>query len=119
MDMSSFKVGRIDQTVKDLVKGYLNTIRLTLPLDNIYFDIPSLVYHWCLLYFWINEIFDSDACGSYFKLNDDKTKVTTMEDEDGIIFLRNIVYNGIHRWKFKLHFSDHHIYPTKINEIGI
>ena len=55
------KVKNIDQNVKDFVYGYIRNEQKLFP-DNFYYTIPSLVTHWILLYYFINEHFDEKCC---------------------------------------------------------
>ena len=103
--MASFEeVKYIDSLSKDTINGYLRRIQSLLPSHNIYYrNIPSLVCHWCLLYFYIKECFDVTKSEKNCSFTKDNTVVTkdniTLR---GTIFLMNVVRKGIHKWKFKL-----------------
>ena len=45
----------MDQANKDIVFGYLRNIQMLIPSDSVYYTIPTLVWHWCLLYFHHKE----------------------------------------------------------------
>ena len=92
----------IRQHYKDIVFGFIRKCQSLLPTDNIYYTIPSLVSHWCLLYFYIKEHFDPDCCGSNIVLSENNTIATIQHQNESVVMLRNIVESGVHRWKFQL-----------------
>lgn len=99
--MSAFKeVEKIDVNIKHSVNGFLKAIRVTLP-DEIYYDIPALVYHWCLLYLYIKEYFDYDFTHSSYNIFAEATVIEKNKQVPGISCLKQIVKSGVHRWKFK------------------
>ena len=47
----------IDQLSKDIVFGFVKDMHSLILSENVYYNIPSLVISWCLLYFHQNEYF--------------------------------------------------------------
>ena len=98
-------VKEVDNQTKDTVFGYIRqVIEPFLSSEDIHCIIPTLVYHWCILYYRIVECFDPDALGQGCILNEDRTIVAKkchgFEYETS--YLQKIVHVGIHTWKFKL-----------------
>ena len=94
----------IDQRTKDIVFGFIKQVQSLFADDNAYNIIPSLVIHWCLLYFHIKEQFDPQNCSkSFFKLSDNNSVASQMRHGcDGVALLKKVVSEGVHRWRFKL-----------------
>ena len=113
--MSTLKAtAQIGQLTKDSVNGYLRRIRSMLPSDNVYYDIPSLMSHWCLLYLHINEYFDPNYCDSSYSLSNDNTSITKTVNARGAAFLTQIATNGIHIWKIKYTPNGKHTWDTTL-----
>ena len=101
--MSSLEtVKDIDEKTKHCVFGYIRKTQKIFPNDNIYYTIPSLVIHWILLYYHIQERFDPENCGDGCSLNDDGSVLTKSDSDYDIAFLTQTVTTGIHQWKFKV-----------------
>ena len=111
-------VKSIDTNTRDLVNGYLKEIKLNFPINTTFHEnIPSLVYYWCILYYYIIECFDPSNCHKHYTLHDDNTLITKKHDSEfGIAYLSKIVMTGIHRWKFKINLGNN--YGTTIT-IGV
>ena len=95
----------INVFVTDTINGYLRRIQSSFPVDSIYYNnIPSLVSYWCVLFFYVKECFDPDACDSHYILSDDNTLVEKKpySSDAGNVFLFNTASHGVHKWKFKL-----------------
>ena len=93
----------IDEKTKYFIHGYIRECQLLLPQDSIYFTIPTLVIHWCLLYFHIKECFDTDLFTySSWELSKNNTRIKKKSTADELIFLSRIAERGIHKWRFRL-----------------
>ena len=92
----------IDTYTKDTVSGYIRQCQSLLPSNNIYYTIPSLVIHWCLLYYFIGDAFDPNSCGKGFELSNNNKVMVCMESVNGSVYLTKKVDKGIHKWSFKL-----------------
>lgn len=91
-------VKNVDVRTKDLVFGYIKRVQELLPGDNI----PRLVTHWCLLYFYESELFDREKHGKLFEVNESRTTVNKTANGDASAFLTKVVDRGVHRWKFRI-----------------
>ena len=100
----------IDATSKIIVFGFMREAQCVLPTGNIYYTIPVLVSHWCLLYFTMQESFDPDCHHGKLKLKEDNSIVTVHETGDGFAaitaYLKKIVKSGVHQWEFKILHDD-------------
>ena len=93
----------IDQRTKDITFGYIRQVQSLFPEDHVYFTIPALVIHWCLLYYHIKEQFDPENCSDFFKLSNNNSVASQIQDHtEGVALLSKVVSSGIHRWRFKL-----------------
>ena len=93
----------VDKESKQTVFGYIRQeIQPLFPTDYIYYTIPTLIYHWCVLYYRIIECFDLNAYEPSCTLNADKSIITKTATEYGTSYLSRIVHSGVHKWKFKL-----------------
>ena len=92
----------IDIETKNCIFGYVRKIQEALPTDNIYYTIPSLVIHWILLYYHIQEKFDPNNCGKMCSLSESGSILTKTNDNYDIALLSKTVSTGTHRWKFKI-----------------
>ena len=104
----------IDIKTKSLINGYVRTVQEMWPQDNIYYTIPSLVIHWILLYYYLSDEFDPNNCNISFTLSNDNTVIThnlQRGDTNCSAYLKRIVDEGIHYWKFKL-INVHHVHFT-------
>ena len=81
-------VKKIEQESKDLIHGYVRNIEKLFPGDVSYFTMPTLVIHWILLYYYIWEEFDANACAKCYVLSDDNTIVTSREGRRGSALLK-------------------------------
>ena len=98
--MATFKVEelrKIDQSSKDSVYGYLRRIQSTFPSDNVYYNIPSLVFYWCLLYFWTDFKIKREQLAKLLLKHRRRPSVADLvaerilpEDEEVIAELKNI-----------------------------
>ena len=90
----------VDSRTKDIVFGWIRKMQSNLPQNETYYTIPSLVCHWCLLYYFLKESFDPDRIANGMKLSEDDSTLQTVE---GTAHLQlEIGSSAIHHWKFKL-----------------
>ena len=105
--MASLKQPQIDQKTQDCVHGYIKICQKLLPDDNIYYNIPELVIHWILLFYFIGEEFDTERSHKEYIISDDNRIMRCRKDENvtyliyGMAYLKNAVSEGIHKWTFK------------------
>ena len=102
--MSLEDVKGVKQESKDIVFGFVRRVQETMPDDNVYYIIPTLIIHWCILYFHEQETFDPDNCCQYFKLSMDNTLVTNKwKCRGGSAYLsERVKEKGIHKWRFQV-----------------
>ena len=101
----SFEIVKtIDQSTKDIVSGFIRDTQL-LSTNNSYFIIPSLVHHWCLLYYYFPEFFTASC--DRIELNESKTIATCIKADDGQGIFGNVIIdessiNMIYVWKIRV-----------------
>ena len=106
-------VKKVDQRSTYCVFGYIRRMQSLFPSENIYYTIPALVIHWCLLYYFVDEQFGEDNLGMGYKLSKNNKIMKLIKNKFGAVYLRHTVKTGIHRWKFKiLKVNDHHYYMS-------
>ena len=98
----------VDNNTKKIVLSFIRIAQQLLPLDNVYYTIPELVIHWVLLYYFIRTAFDKSLCGKKYELSNDDMIIKTTVNQEGSVYLTNIVYSGVHRWSFKLLHVNHY-----------
>lgn len=112
----------IDQSKKDAVLGF---IRRIYPNSNSF--IPSIIAHWCLLYYHIGEyLIPSKKCAKEMQLDSSKTLVKCIKDSyAGVIYGNTIIdhtkTNMLYTWEIMIirNWTDAE-YPTIASvEIGI
>ena len=72
------KIKNIDEKIKDIVCGYIRRCQYLLPNNNPYYNIPSLVEHLCITYYWISEYFTDH--GNSITVNEQKNIATNTDD---------------------------------------
>ena len=77
----------VDQKTKDIVFGYIHRMESSLNFELI----PPLVSHLCLLFYYIQEFF-AQIRNDYFKLSQNKLKVTNISQK-GVGFDHSILLN--------------------------
>lgn len=101
-------VKKVDERSKKRIFGYIRKIEALFECT-----IPTLVIHWCLLYYFVDDEFSDYNLGPGYELGDNKKimKLTTLQY--GSVYLTNIVEYGVHRWKFRiLQVNGKHYYMT-------
>ena len=63
-------IKNVDDITKKIVFGYIARCQKILPKNNTYYNIPSLVSHICILYYWNPEFWS--VYGNGIIVNDDK-----------------------------------------------
>ena len=105
--MSSFEwLKKVPQRTKDCVHGYIHEAQHLFPIDNPYYNIPSLVVYLCLDYYCPRECFHQ--IGPKMTTNEDKNIVMMKKDGD---YSYNTAYgqittdpamNCIYKWDIKV-----------------
>ena len=98
-------VKTIDQRTKDFVNGYIRIIQDLFPTDNVYYTIPKLVRHWCLLYYFVRERLERYARDNALISEDGGTGTNHSYFSQSASIYGHVVmpYDAkqIHEWKFK------------------
>ena len=96
-------VEKVDQKAKVLMSGYIRSCQKLLPdeEDNPYYIIPTLVIHWCLLYFYSIERFAVFG-KNMFSVDVDGKIIKSLSARYAAAFLTEIVDEGVHRWNFQV-----------------
>ena len=93
-------VKKIGTTTKNLVMGFLRNY------NHSSYEIPDLIYYWCLLYFFIFECFDEKNCGKGYTLSQNGTIITKTSESRrtnmSSAYLSKIAKSGRHEWKFRV-----------------
>ena len=104
-----------DQKTKDIVQGYVRKNQSLLPFQqNPYYNIPQLVTHLCILYYYIPEFFE--ISGKNLVISDNGNLITRINQSswDCTAFGHNVIpsmkNNFIYKWYVKI---------IKSNECGI
>ena len=86
---------RIDEKTKFIVSGYIRKCQLLLQSkNNAYYNIPLLVEHICISYYWIAEYFSKYGKGIAIKMDDSCSTLY------GNIQIDH--YPMIYKWTFKI-----------------
>eukprot|EP01084_Bolivina_argentea_P297262 512103_1 len=108
---SSSLAKQIDDKTKNIVYGYIRRYRKLLPNDIIYYDIPSLVQHLCISYYWTPKEYFTYH-GIHMSVNTARN-VATMNKEgynpEGVTVYGNIDIDDsllIYKWSFKIIHDD-------------
>ena len=90
-----------DQKSKDLVFGFIKEAQGLLP-SSTYYNIPALVAHVCLVYYYLNEYFDPENIES-FEFQDEEAKDCIVKTNNlwCCAYLHTVVSSGKHHWKFE------------------
>ena len=98
-------VKTIDQRTKDFLNGYIRMIQDLFPTDKIYYTIPKLVTHWCLLYYFIRERFERYDKDNALISEDGRTATNhSIYSQSASIYGHVVIpYDTrlIHEWVFK------------------
>ena len=62
-----------DQKSRDLVFGFIKEAQRLFPIDT-YYNIPALITHVCLVYYYIKEYFDPELMSEHIQFEDGETK---------------------------------------------
>lgn len=90
------KCNKIDSKTKDSVFGFVRKMEDIL-------NIPGLIPIICLLFFFENDDeWDIEQTGKSLKILDDKKTISQGKIGQTAAFLTNILYHGIHKWKFRV-----------------
>ena len=93
MALNLKEIQNIDHRTRMLIHGFNNEARKLFPQDIPYYNIPSIVNHICLLFYWQNEyfgIFDD----KYVNLSDDGMKVTALSGGHWITIYGNMIFDN-------------------------
>lgn len=106
--MSFFEASKqIDLNVQYIVYEFIRRSQILFPSDNIYYTIPGLVCHWCLLYYFGDgkeKFANYDQAGLKFNKNGDKVANRFRRTGATVYGSLRIPYNSknAHEWKFKI-----------------
>ena len=91
------KVKKMDQRTKDCVYGYIRVCQELLfqHEENVYYIIPTLVIHWCLLYYSSIERFALFKPNS-FEVDENGKIARSINTGMSAVFLKEIVNSGRH-----------------------
>mmetsp|Transcript_58636 Transcript_58636/g.93227 ORF Transcript_58636/g.93227 Transcript_58636/m.93227 type:complete len:221 (+) Transcript_58636:28-690(+) len=93
------KVKSIEQQSKDLVFGFVRSEESLVS----HCVIPTLVIHFCLLYWYEAERFDEEHRYSDYKLSMHHTLLSKAESSNrGCVYLTKVAYRGVHSWTFQI-----------------
>ena len=56
MSLNFEEIKLIDQKTRNIVFGFIRNSQSLLPKSQTYYNIPPIVYHCCLLFFWLKII---------------------------------------------------------------
>ena len=93
-------IKNIDRETKCIVTGFVKDVQKLLPLDNVYYTIPTLIIHWIILYYFQPDSFDPTNCGKCHILSQDNTIVTN--GWNACVYLSKVIKSGVQEWKFKI-----------------
>ena len=79
----------VDNKTINIVFGFIRRCQMLLPNNNPLYNIPSLVEHLCICYYWIREYFTSH--GNIITLNENKNIAISKGD----MWDTNTVYGNI------------------------
>ena len=90
-----------DSRTKYLVRGYIRSIHLLLPLSiTLKYNIPELINQTCLMFYGIEESWDFYNLSTDFEINNNIIKKKI--DGYQTAYLSKTVSSGIHHWRFKI-----------------
>eukprot|EP01084_Bolivina_argentea_P012072 22632_1 len=99
------RVKHMNNHMKTLVFGYVRDCQNLLPCVelNIYYRIPQLVYHGCLLYYLLEE-WDPKLKGERYELSQTNLLTKTEPGYQSAFLTQKVKSKGIYRWKFKVEY---------------
>ena len=100
LDLSRLK--HINEVQKHAVFGFVRECQLVLPIDdNVFYTIPDIVYHLCLLYYAVSDEWDSEFHGPGYRIQGDLL-IKTSAGYQSAFLQRKVSAKGIYRWGFKV-----------------
>ena len=98
------EIKKIDTRTKHLLYGFIHNTQTLLPTNNAYYNIPDLIVHLCLMFYYIKECWDPIWCIDIGNFIVNKNEITKKKSLMGYksAFLSQIVSKGIHHWRFKI-----------------
>ena len=114
MSLQYEKVKQINPRTKDSVFGYIRLAQKLLPKDEVYYNIPDIIYHTILLFFYLEYIkckFNEKYCKhttGMMTLSDDKTVLVKHKKGGWFYCALDVeeIIDGIHCFRIKVMF--HH-----------
>ena len=85
------RIKYINQHIQDCVNGFIRESRKELPLNNPYYDIPSLIIYTCILYYHLNEHFTKHGPNVILSKNDSVIMI-----KKGANIINNVDYDTIY-----------------------
>ena len=86
------EVQNVDDRTKMIVKGFIKQCQILFPQNVPYYNIPTLVNHLCLLFYWQREFFQIFN-GKRVELSEDKMEVRTFDNDSDTRW--NTLYGNI------------------------
>lgn len=96
-----------DQSIKDIVNGYIRNCQSLLPSNKVYFNIPKLVYQFCLAFYYETEGFIK-KCGRGIKISGVQNNIITNTLNGWntaygkFVIDSQVNKNVIYEWKFEI-----------------
>ena len=98
---SHIAIKNVDKRTLFTVSGFIRKCQKLLPHDNVYYNIPSLVEHICISFYWIAEYFTIHT--ENILLTDNKNTAKTVGNSVTTVY-GNIKVSDpsiIYKWTFK------------------
>ena len=94
---------KADQKSNHLIFGFVREAQQLLPVET-YYNIPELISHICLVYYFLMDFFDPNLMHPSIEYADKDNKHCVIKKvmKWGSAYLSNVVSSGKHHWKFKI-----------------
>ena len=84
----------IPQETKQIVRAYIHDIELLFAANSIFHTTPSLIIHWCLLYFYSKDEFDPNNASKYYSFSKNNTIALQELGGEMAVMLRILYLQG-------------------------
>ena len=103
MSFNLENVKKADKKSRQLIFGFVREAQELLP-DDTYYNIPELISHICLVYYFLMDFFDPKLMHKSIEYAEEGNKycVVKNDSEWRSAYLSNVVSSGKHRWQFKI-----------------
>eukprot|EP01084_Bolivina_argentea_P098143 176410_1 len=89
-----------NQQTIDLVHGFIRESQLLLSNESTFYNIPPLIIHLCLCYFYIRDRWSEILKGNDYTIEDDM--LIKIKGSYQSAFMENTMSSGVYHWKFHL-----------------